>query len=126
MSLSSHRDEAIVALRLLPGVALCCLDRANQTRRHHGADERGLVHENEHIDWIAIVALRTWDEAEVLKLVRTYHISVVCLFPTLFDPEAPVNAHRILYRQLAHGNIPDWLVPTVDTPLVKVYEVRLR
>lgn len=69
---------------------------------------------------------RTWDEAEVLKLVRTYHISVVCLFPTIFDPEAPVNSHRIFYRDLAHGNVPDWLVPAVETPLIKVYEVRLR
>lgn len=67
---------------------------------------------------------RTWTDDEVFALVERFDISIVCFFPDLFDPHAPVNAHREFYRNLAAGRLPAWLAPLKEDGRVRLYAVQ--
>jgi len=66
---------------------------------------------------------KSWDEKEVLSQVRQYKVSVICLFPTVFDMTHPQHRNREFIGRLAEGKLPVWLRPILETEVYRVYEV---
>src|SRR5579863_2492969 len=48
-------------------VELFALNDSHETALHHDSRESGLIHQHQHIDGIAIPALSSWDESEIIR-----------------------------------------------------------
>src|SRR5262245_15916640 len=65
MGVRGNGEEAVVAFPRLALFLLLDLEHADQTRRRHATRGDALVKEQQHIEWIAILAARRREEAEV-------------------------------------------------------------
>ncbi len=66
---------------------------------------------------------KTWTAAEVHELVRKFDVRAICFFPTIFNADAEVNAHREFFLDLYEGRMPPWLTLAARTELGEVYIV---
>ncbi len=71
----------------------------------------------------AIYSPRTWDEANVYKLVCQYNVRSVLFFPTLLNPAGRDRSSYVLFHELAAGQTPAWLEEVYSSPLLLIYRV---
>lgn len=64
---------------------------------------------------------RVWDENAIRVLRACYRAQYVIFFPPVFDAEMPHNVNRVLFRELARGNVPPYLRTLHKSPAVELY-----
>jgi hypothetical protein len=69
---------------------------------------------------------RTFDTAEVARLVRAYGVRFVLVFPRAHGPGSQVQANQPFMTQLLGRQVPPWLTLVSDQPALQVYSVELR
>jgi hypothetical protein len=67
VSVCGDREQAIVPDPLCSLLPLFRFDDANEPDGQHTSDRHRTVHENQHVERIAILAERRWNEAEVVR-----------------------------------------------------------
>jgi hypothetical protein len=68
---------------------------------------------------------RVWTEDEVERIVASYGVSYVLFFPTLFDPNDPMNSNQPFLHELDNGKVPAWLDLALESDRVRLYAVNL-
>lgn len=67
---------------------------------------------------------RIWDAEAVRGLIGKFGVHTLVFFPTLFDANDEMNSLRHFHAELSRGRAPPWLEVVLETPEVRVYEVR--
>lgn len=66
---------------------------------------------------------KRWTDMEVRRLQRCYGVQLLLFFPPLFDPARPENSNRVIFADLARGEVPVFLQTVLRTTEVELYRL---
>lgn len=64
-----------------------------------------------------------WTAEDLRRLEQCYNVQFVLFFPPLFDPALPHNANRVIFADLARGEIPSSLRVVLRSTQVELYRL---
>jgi hypothetical protein len=66
---------------------------------------------------------KRWTDMEVRRLQRCYGVQLLLFFPPMFDPALPENSNRVIFANLARGEVPAFLRTVLRTAEVELYRL---